>query len=289
MTIDSQYRDNKNEPTTRFLLNLTETIKNVVSIKLYSIHIPFTWYTISTNFGSNYFYIKGISPGINDGNHDYQVIIPAGNYTQQTLATAINASFQSLIANNTDVSFGTTSVQYNVNNSIMTTTIDIQNIFNQEFYYLSFPSNPLYGYTGSTSTTDISYIKLRKSTIPSFLGFSKLSYNLNSIVSDTFPYTNNTYSGYVMSNTTDISNNLYPNNQLWIYQYQGTNIYDPSNSVILATYSITIPPGNYSRTSLTTTINNLIQQQTFLVSTESFFAPVIFNIQDVSNNYFNFA
>jgi hypothetical protein len=287
LTIDSQYRDNKNEPTTRFLLNLTETIKNVVSIKLYSIHIPFTWYTISTNFGSNYFYIKGISPGIDDGNHDFKVIIPAGNYTQPTLATAINTAFQNLATNNPDISFGNTNIQYNVINSIMTMTIDIQNIFNQSNYILSFPSNPLYGYTGTTNITDPSYIKLRKSTIPSFLGFSNLSYDLNTIVTNTFPYTTSTYSGYVISNITDISNNLYPNNQIWIYQYQGTDIFDPSNSTIIATYSITIPAGNYSRASLTTTINNLIQQQTFLITSESYFTPTIINIQDVSNNYYN--
>ena len=287
LTIDSQYRDNKNEPTTSFLLNLTETIKNVVSIKLYSIHIPYTWYTISKNFGSNYFYLKGISPGINDGNHDIQVSIPAGNYTQLTLATAINNSFRQIAANNTDICFGTTNIQYNVDNSIMTMTIDIQNIFNQSNFIFSFPSNPLYGYTGSTNITDTSYINLRKSTIPSFLGFSNLSYALNTIVTNTFPYTNSTYSGYVISNTTDISNNLYPNNQIWIYQYQGTDIFDPSNSTILATYSITIPPGNYSRSSLTTMINNLIQQQTFLLTSESYFTQTIVTIQDISNNYYN--
>jgi hypothetical protein len=284
LTIDSQYRDNKNEPTTNFLLNLTETIKNVVSIKLYSLHIPFTWYTISKNYGSNYFYIKGLSPGINDGNHDFQITIPAGNYTQTTLASAINTSFQSLAASRLDICFGTTNIEYNPINSIMTMTIDIQNIFNQTYYYLSFPTNPLNGYTKPPNLTDPSYINLRKSTIPSFLGFKDLSYGFNIIASNTFVNTNSTSSNYIISNITDISNHLYPNNQLWIYQYQsGTGIFNPSSSTILATYSITIPVGNYSRTSLTTTINQLIQQANFLNISQSSFNQIA--ITDSSNAY----
>jgi len=284
LTIDSQYRDNKNEPTTSFILNLTETIKNVVSIKLYSVHIPFTWYTISNNFGSNYFYIKGNSPGIDDNNHDFQITIPAGNYTQTTLATAINSSIQTLAQSRPDISFGTTNIQYNSNNSIMTTTIDIQNIFNQHFYYVYFPNNPLYGYTGSTSLTDPSYINLRKSNIASFLGFTDISYNFDSIYSSkTVPNTNSTYSGYVISDITDVSNNIYPNNQIWLYQYNGTQFYDPSSSTVVATYSITIPPGSYSRTSLTTTVNSLIKSATFIDTNNSFFKQIAF---DGSFSYF---
>jgi hypothetical protein len=287
LTIDSQYRDNKKEPTTNFILNLTETIKNVVNISLYSIHIPFTWYTISTNFGSNYFYINGSSPGVNG--HQYKVEIPSGNYSQTTLATAINVSLQSIITNNTDICFGRTNIYYNPNNMLMTLTIDIQNVYNQNYYYLSFPKNPFYDYSGNIDINDPNYIKMRKSTIPSFLGITDISYNLNMFQSlKTIPNTNNTTSNYIMSDITDISNNLYPNNQIWIYQYQGTTLFDPSNSTILATYSITItPPGGYSRTSLISTIQNAIQSSTFLNPQTSYFKKI--PIQDSSFAYIEFS
>ena len=285
LTIDSQYRDNKNESTTKFILNLTETIKNVVNISLYSIHIPFTWYTISKNYGSNYFYLQGVSPGIENDN--YKIVIDSGNYTQVTLATVINNSLQTIKTTNTDISFGNTRIEYNPNNMLMTFFVDIQNVFTQHYYYLSFPNNPLQDYSGNTSLTDPSYILMRKSTIPSFLGIKDLSYNFDNIYSKIFPYTSSTSSIYTISNTTDISNSIYPNNQIWIYQYQGTGLFDPSNSTILATYSITIPTGNYSRISLTTVINNLIQTSTFIEPTVSFFEQI--QLHDANNNaYFDF-
>jgi len=43
VSIDSQYRDNKSSISTEFTFNLNETLKDVVSMKLYSIQIPYTW------------------------------------------------------------------------------------------------------------------------------------------------------------------------------------------------------------------------------------------------------
>ena len=47
-------------------------MRDVVSLKLYSVHIPYNWYTISKNYGSNFIYIKGITNGINNGIYDLQ-------------------------------------------------------------------------------------------------------------------------------------------------------------------------------------------------------------------------
>jgi len=55
ISIDSQYRDNKTTFSTDFTFNLSDPLKDVVSLKLYSIQIPYTWYTINNNFGSNFF------------------------------------------------------------------------------------------------------------------------------------------------------------------------------------------------------------------------------------------
>ena len=58
ISIDSQYRDDKRTLSTQFTFNLSDPLKDVLSIKLYSIQIPYTWYTISTSYGSNFFYLK---------------------------------------------------------------------------------------------------------------------------------------------------------------------------------------------------------------------------------------
>lgn len=276
LTIDSSYRDNKNEQTTNFILNLTETIKNVVSIKLYSVHIPFTWYTISTDFGSNYFYIKAISPGIADGNHDYKISISSGNYNQNALATSINASLATTFAENPDVSFGNTQITYNANSSTMSITLDIQNIFNESNYYLDFINTP-------------SQIDGEKNkTIPAFLGFNDVSYSLFAINSNLFPNTTNTTSIYTISNTTDLNENRHPNNEIWIYQYLSTattpSIYSQQTAQIVATYSMTIPSGSYSRNSLASAIQAQIQSANFLNQSLS---SIQIKTENQSNAYFN--
>lgn len=55
ISIDSQYRENKQTSSTEFTFNLSEPLKDVVSLKLYSIQIPYTWYTINSSFGGNFF------------------------------------------------------------------------------------------------------------------------------------------------------------------------------------------------------------------------------------------
>ena len=290
LTIDSQYRENKNEVTTQFSLNLTETIRDVVSIKLYSVHIPYTWYTISTDYGSNYFYLRGIAPGINNDKNQYQIIIPAGNYTQAALATTINDSIQkTLFQGQTDICFGTTAINYNPNNSLMTFTVDIQNIFAENFYYLEFPLKLPATYISPTDT-----ILNRIKTIPSFLGFSDLSYNFTTITSSKeFPYNDpakpNTSAIYTISSNPP--NNVMPNNKIIFYQYLGPTIdntisflnpsQDPNS---LQQYSITITDGLYSVNTLLTEINYQLKNAPFLTNS----SISQYNMTDISNSYFQF-
>ena len=65
ISIDSQYRNISTYPnTTNFSFDLSEPLRDVVSLKLYSIQIPYTWYTVAKSFGSNFFLLYGNSPGI---------------------------------------------------------------------------------------------------------------------------------------------------------------------------------------------------------------------------------
>ena len=50
ISIDSQYRDVEYISSTDFILHFSEVLKDVVSLKLYAVQIPVTWYTISESY-----------------------------------------------------------------------------------------------------------------------------------------------------------------------------------------------------------------------------------------------
>ena len=180
ISIDSQYRDQKSiTPTTSFTFNLSEPLKDVVSLSLYSIQIPYTWYTINSDFGGNFFYLKGDASGINNGNHDYKISVPSGNYTPSALAAAVNTGINSAMSVHTDVSFGNTKIIYNNNNTSDSGTgkcslqIDIKKVYNEQCYELTFPT-----FTHPLDASNRIY------SIPGYLGFNNTSYYCSSINSN---------------------------------------------------------------------------------------------------------
>jgi hypothetical protein len=91
VNVDSFYRqlierDNANTDNYNFILN--EPIKNVLSVNLYSIEIPYSWYTFSNAKGTTGFGISTID--INDVVYKFSVSIPEGNYTPLALLDAVN-------------------------------------------------------------------------------------------------------------------------------------------------------------------------------------------------------
>ena len=145
ISIDSQFRDVNVYPySTDFTFNLSDTLSDVVSLKLYSVQIPFTWYTVSNTYGSNLMYINGNSPGIFDAGYDISISIPSGNYQASELVSALKTSLQRSITAFPDIIFGSsTDIVYNTVNSRATITLDIQQIYNESYYYLEFPEyNP---------------------------------------------------------------------------------------------------------------------------------------------------
>jgi len=182
ISIDSQYRNQINSPSTNFTFDLSEPLKDVVSLSLYSVQIPYTWYTVNSDFGGNFFYLKGNAPGIDNGLHDYKIAILSGNYTPIGLTTAVNESIQKMASIYTDVSFGQTKVIYNngVNDQNSGTgkcalQIDITKVYNESNYSLKFLN-------WSTPTDDT----LRLNTIAGYFGFNEQQYYCSSIYSYPF-------------------------------------------------------------------------------------------------------
>ena len=218
ISIDSQFReDARVTSATNFTMNLSSSIENVISIKLYSIQIPYTWYMVNENAGSNYFFIKGNSSGINNGLNDIKVDIGSGNYTPDNLTTTINTRFAELAKeyNYVDVSFGNTEMKYDSTSAKVRFIFDIKKRFFDCDYKLSFPiwSSPnLVG-------------EARNATIPSFLGYNFQSYGPTKIYGARKKLNNSDTNteGYVLTNA---------NNFFTVIHYIGPQKYTSGSTVL---------------------------------------------------------
>ena len=104
MNLDSRYRqsssgnNNFNDgfegSSTNYTLDLSDPLVNVLSIRLYSYQIPFTWYNIDVQYGNTCFWITQPYQG---SFLNIPISIPSGNYNNGALiVTAINQSFVSM-------------------------------------------------------------------------------------------------------------------------------------------------------------------------------------------------
>ena len=288
ISIDSQYRDIITSPlTTSFTFDLSEPLKDVVSLKLYSIQIPYTWYTVSKSYGSNFFYLKGATTGINDGKHDYKITIKPGNYTPSNLVNAINESFQD-VSNTTasDVNFnGLPILSYDSTTSKTTVNLNLQKTYTEAYYSLNFPS-----WTSPISVSGDIY-----TSIPQYFGFNYQTYLPYSIISNqTYRTTSTIISETAQDFILDNSNNYFT-----VIQYLGNNefgTYD-SFSTILNTFTIQLRSlsnnninytGNVSRSDLLTLINNAIHNSNLFDNTVSqiFRQDIHVGKQNAGNSYF---
>lgn len=263
ISIDSQYRENKEDLSTEFTFNLSDPLKDVVSLKLYSVQIPYTWYTINNNFGSNFFSFTANSPGIKDanGSNDFTISVNAGNYTAQELINTLNSSIDNLKSTVTDISFGTTGLSLNPNTSLVTMDIDINKRYNETSYYLNFV-----GYRGYPSpsdyNTEFEFDEKVKEFIPSILGFRDISYNLFHIKSQ--------YNSPSIATDTTRFQLTENNNFFTVYRYTGEEVSGiPVNTDLSFNITLSQNSGSYTRSQLRLDLDNQIQNNTFL-SSESY-------------------
>ena len=277
ISIDSQYRDDKTTLSTEFNFNLSTPLKDVVSLKLYSVQIPYTWYTINKSYGSNFFYLKGNKPGILNEPYQYMYFdISAGNYSPQELVTEVKKSIVNKGKNiYSDVSFGNTNISYNSNTSLATFYIDIIKQYNENSYYLQF----------NTFTTPNTTDENRINSITSFLGFNNQTYDLNNLNSSTLPLYN------INSNSVDDSTLYFyltsSNNYITIIKYIGiidseTNEIDSYNSNSFVDLSFNIKLSlktdvSYNRIDIVNDLSNQLIKCTYL-SSESYIKRI--NITD---------
>ena len=89
INLDSQFRQasgGSESMSTDYTMDLSDPLTDVLSLCLYTIQIPYTWYTIDYVYGNTCFWVT------NKGN-TFKIILEPGNYTPSEFCTAINMAF----------------------------------------------------------------------------------------------------------------------------------------------------------------------------------------------------
>jgi hypothetical protein len=110
VNLDSQFRQYSSggeSTSTDYTLDLSDTLKNVLSIKLFSYQIPYSWYTIDVTYGNTCFWIT-------DGSYNVQISLTPGNYTTSQFQDALNSAVTNVFPNLVN------PVTININNSLLT-------------------------------------------------------------------------------------------------------------------------------------------------------------------------
>lgn len=265
VSIDSQYRSDKRTMSTEFTFNLSEPLKDVISLKLYSVQIPYTWYTIGKAYGNNFFFFKGRTPGIDTGVHDLKIEIEPGNYKPAELISEVNGRIDLIkgqdptnISNGEiyqiDVSMGNTGLVYNKNTSLTTMTVDLSKSYNESSYSIEFPnwSSPYESYSSSTMQT-----------IPYFLGLQTDVYYTNNLKSVKYynainEETNDDIDGTDGSVEFTVNDT---NNNFTIELYKEDYISSVDNS-----FNIVLTNGIYTRKALIRHVNEVLTSTDRLIN-----------------------
>jgi hypothetical protein len=98
INLDSQFRQASgglDTLSTDYTLDLSDPLKDALSMRLYSIQIPFTWYTIDTIYGNTCLWIIIPYNTINNNSYEIKVSFTPGNYTYTTFQTEFAAAIAS--------------------------------------------------------------------------------------------------------------------------------------------------------------------------------------------------
>jgi hypothetical protein len=119
INLDSQFRQiaGINDSSTDYTCDLSDPLTNVLSMRLYSFQIPYTWYAIDYNYGNTSIWISN-----SDGTINTQVAVTPGNYSPSDFVTELATAFTN--AGFSGVSGSTSSslaqIYYNPNNAKIT-------------------------------------------------------------------------------------------------------------------------------------------------------------------------
>ena len=97
INLDSQFRQSSGGSETMatdYTMDLSDPLTNVLSLRLYSIQIPYTWYTIDYIYGNTCFWVTNSGAS---GKNTFKIFIEPGNYIPSEFCTAINNAFTTML------------------------------------------------------------------------------------------------------------------------------------------------------------------------------------------------
>jgi hypothetical protein len=148
INLDSQFRQYTSgidSTSTDYTCDLSDTLKNALSLSLYSYQIPFSWYAIDIAYGNTCFWIVDSNTG-----KSVSISVPSGNYSQTDFQTQLNISFQNAgFTTPAVIGYVTVNnpVYYNSNSGIIT-------LFLNNGTYTD-PYDPSITFTITTTSTSI--------------------------------------------------------------------------------------------------------------------------------------
>ena len=131
INLDSQFRQSTGGTeslSTDYTCDLSDPLTNVLSLRLYSFQIPYTWYTIDYNQGNTCFWITNL-------NNTFKISIDPGNYSPDEFITEVNQQLEN--AGFTGDFLNYPPFSYNSKNA------KISVYFNPDAHFLDPSNNPL--------------------------------------------------------------------------------------------------------------------------------------------------
>jgi hypothetical protein len=116
INMDSQFRQSGNSienSSTNYVADLSDPLLNVLSIRLYSYQIPYTWYTIDSAYSNNCFWLVKLTDEV------IPITIPSGNYNASEFVVISNNVINSALSTT-----GVKYITYNLNNGKITLHTD---------------------------------------------------------------------------------------------------------------------------------------------------------------------
>ena len=204
INLDSQFRQYTNgvdSTSTEYTLDLSDTLKDVLSLRVFSYQIPYSWYTIDIAYGNACFWIT-------DGSCNIPVSVTPGNYTPSQFVTDLSNNF-------TDAGFynypTNGPVSYNANNGKITLNL-IGTDFSGNIIVGSNPI-PIHVYFKITSNTIITFFDFTGVLQCNVNCISKSNHFFNNtlgwIMGFRVPYTNVDPSGNVAPCVLDLNGPKY--------------------------------------------------------------------------------
>jgi len=93
INVDSIYRQILRQPPNNFTIDLAINVEKVLSMRLVNFQIRKTWYAVSQEFGTNFFFMRELESDFETpvGNQELtRINIPDGNYTEEELVEKVN-------------------------------------------------------------------------------------------------------------------------------------------------------------------------------------------------------